>query len=205
MAGFGAGLGQLIGGAMANEDLERGTSSVNRTAEGFNSVTTPYNSFGSSFLPKASGAIDKINSEAGTSMGYDDFMKSYSASPGAEYVKGQALEAQNESAAAKGQLLSGTNLRALTGIGEGISNTFANQAYDQYLKGENQQFGQLETALGNMFGAIGVGTTATGQQAGVANSQMTQQSSLAQAQAKNDASKGSGIGSMFGGLGPLSF
>ncbi len=200
MAGFGAGLGQFIGGAMANEDLERGTSSINRTAEGFGSTVAPYNSFGQSFLPAAGDAIGGLSAKAGTTQSYEDFMKNYTASPGAEYTKQQGLEAQNESAASKGQLLSGTNLRALTGISEGISSTYANQAYDEYLKGNNQQFGQLESALGGMFKAIGVGTTATGQEAGVSSSQMNQQSALAQAQAKNDASKGSGLGSMFGGI-----
>src|SRR5262249_49062662 len=110
---------------------------------------------------------------------------------------------QNESAAAKGGLLSGTNLRTLGAIDTGITSTFANQAYDQYLKGNTQQFGQLEQALGNMFQAIGVGTTATGQQAGVAQSQMAGQAAIAQAQAKNDQGKGSGFGSMFGGLASL--
>jgi hypothetical protein len=52
-----------------------------------------------------------------------------------------------------------------------------------------------------MFSAIGVGATATGQQAGVDVAQMNQQSALAQAQAKNSQAKGTGIGSMFNGLG----
>src|SRR4029077_18762279 len=108
---------------------------------------------------------------------------------------------QNSSAAASGQLLSGANERALATTDTGIDNKYANQAYTNYLAGNNQQFGQLESALGNMFSAIGVGTTATGQQAGVDVGQMNQQSAIAQAQAKNDQAKGGGIGSLFGGLG----
>jgi hypothetical protein len=203
MAGFGEGLGSFIGAELGAQDLRQGLDNVSSTAGGFNATTAPYNSFGQSFISPASGAITKIGERAGTVKGYDDFMAGYEESPGAKYVKGQALEAQNESAAARGNLLSGTNMRALGTIDAGISNTFANQAYDQYLKGDSQQFGQLETALGNMFQAIGVGTTATGQQAGVAQSQMAQQAAIAKAQAENDKGKGSGLGSMFGGLGSL--
>lgn len=203
MAGFGEGLGQFIGAELGAADLRGGVDAVNGTAGGVTRATEPYNQFGQSFLPGASNAIGGLSAKAGETQSYDDFMKNYSASPGVKYQMGQALEAQNESAASKGQLLSGTNLRALTGISEGIAATGANTAYDQYLKGNNQQFGQLESALGGMFKAIGVGETATGQQAGVASSQMGAQSSLAQAQAKNDQSKGSGLGSMFGGLGSL--
>lgn len=203
MAGFGEGLGQFIGATMGKEHLETGLTGVERTADSFGAATGPYNTFGQSFLSPATGSIGEIARRAGSAKGYDEFMAGYDATPGAKYLIGQATEAQNESAAAKGQLLSGTNLRALAKINTGLSATFANQAYDQYLKGDSQQFGQLETALGNMFQAIGVGTTATGQQAGVAQSQMAQQAAIAKAQAENDKSKGSGLGSMFGGLASL--
>lgn len=203
MASFGEGLGAVIGSSMAADHLEEGVDRVSGLGSGFGSSVQPFREFGQSFLPAATSQIGKIAGRAGTVKGYDDFMKDYSASPGAEYLIGQAEEAQNNSAAARGKLLSGGNLRGLETMRMGLSNTFANQAYDQYLKGDNQQFGQLETALGNMFGAIGVGTTATGQEAGVATGQMNAQASLSAAQAKNDQSKGSGIGSMFGGLGSL--
>jgi hypothetical protein len=203
MASFGEGLGAVIGASMGAEHLEEGLTGVERTAGRFDQATGPYNTFGQSFLNPASGAIGEVKSKAGEVKGYDDFMAGYEASPGSKYLIDQATEAQNESAAARGNLLSGTNLRALAKINTGLSGTFANQAYDQYLKGNSQQFGQLETALGNMFQAIGVGTTATGQQAGVAQSQMAQQAAIAKAQAENDKSKGSGLGSMFGGLASL--
>ena len=61
----------------------------------------------------------------------------------------------------------------------------------------------MTSALGSMFQGIGVGQTATGQQAGVDTSQMNNTSAIAQAQAKNDQSKGSGFGSMFDGLGSV--
>jgi hypothetical protein len=204
MAGdFGAGLGQVIGGAIAADDLSAGLTSVNRTAGQFGENVAPYNSFGQSFLPAASSTIGEVKGKAGETQSYEDFAKGYTASPGVQYQLQQGKEAQNESAASKGQLLSGTNLRALDTISQGIAGTGMNTAYNEYLQGNNQQFGQLESALGNMFSAIGVGTTATGQQAGVDSSQMNNQAAIAQAQAKNDSSKGSGLGSMFSGLGSM--
>lgn len=204
MSGFGAGLGTLAGSSLAAGDLSKGQSAVNGVSSGFQQATDPYNTFGQSFLNPASGGIGKIGEAADGTKSYDDFMKSYTTTPGVEYQLGQAKEAQNESAASTGQLLSGTNQRALSTISQGIASTGANTAYDEYLKGNNQQFGQLENALGNMFSAIGVGTTATGQQAGVDQTQIGATSQIAQAQAKNDNAKGSGLGSIFGGLGSLS-
>jgi hypothetical protein len=204
MASFGEGLGAVIGGAMADDHLAEGLSNVGRTAGNFNSSTAPFRSFGQSFLDQATVSANAIEGRARDSdLSYDTFMKNYEASPGSKYLIGQAEEAQNNSAAARGKLLSGGNLRGLETLRTGLSNTFANQAYGQYLAGEGQEFGQLETSLGNMFKAIGVGTTATGQEAGVASSQMGAQASLAAEQAKNDRSKGSGLGSMFGGLGSI--
>ena len=202
MASFGEGLGGLVGGILGARDLEAGTDAVNGTASSFGSAVAPYNTFGQSFLSPTTQGISNVAGSAGTKS-YDDFMKDYTASSGVQYQMQQGKEAQNESAASTGQLLSGTNLRALTGISQGIASTGANTAYDEYLKGNQQNFGQLETALGNMFQAIGVGTTATGQEAGVTTGQMNAQANLAAAQAKNDQGKGSGLGSMFGGLGSL--
>jgi len=202
---FGSGLGTVIGSSLAASDLSAGLSNVNNTSAGFQGTMAPYNQFGQSFLNPASGAIGNINAVAGAdpNLNYNTFMKNYETSPGAAYTIDVANKVQNSSAASKGQLLSGANERALATTDTGIANTFANQAYTNYLAGNQQQFGQLESALGNMFNAIGVGTTATGQQAGVDVAQMNSQAQIAKAQAENSRAKGSGIGSMFSGLGSL--
>lgn len=198
---FGDALGSIIGGATASADLSAANDQISGEASGFNANTQPYNQFGQSFLPQASQGITNAGNFASGTQSYQDFMKNYTASPGAQYTIGQAQEAQNNSAASTGQLLSGTNERALNTITQNVAGTQANTAYNEYLQGNNQQFGQLESVLGNMFSGIGVGQTATGQQAGVLNAQVGAQSQLAQAQAKADQSKGSGIGSMFGSVG----
>jgi hypothetical protein len=202
---FGSGLGTLIGSSLAAGDIRSGMNQVGNTAANFVNTTQPYNQFGQSFLSPASGSIGNISQIAGAdpNLNYNTFMQNYQTSPGAAYTMDLANRAQENSAAAKGGLLSGANERALATIDTGIGNTFANQAYTNYLAGNQQQFGQLQSALGNMFNAIGVGQTATGQQAGIAATQMAAQTKLAEAQAKNSSAKGGGIGSMFNGLGAL--
>jgi hypothetical protein len=197
---FGDGLGAIIGAQEGKQDLQAGQDAVNGVSSSFGSSVAPYNSFGQSFMPAASTAADKVTGAAGNVQSYDDFMKNYQASPGAQYDIQQGQEAQDNSAAARGQLLSGTNQRAQSDITQSISNKYANQAYGSYLQGNQQSFGQLTSALGSLFQGIGVGTTATGQQAGVDSAQIGATSSLAQAQAKNDQSKGSGFGSLFSSL-----
>ena len=200
---FGSGLGAVIGSQMAGGKLDTGQTEVNSTAGAFTAGTQPYNTFGQSFLPGATNAINNIQGQAGNVQGYNQFMAGYQNTPAAQYQLQQANQVQNNSAAATGGLLSGANERALGTIDQGIVSQGANTAYNEYLQGNQQGFGQLESALSNMFGAIGIGQTATGQQAGVAGAQIGATSNIAQAQAKNAQSEGQGLGSMFNGLGSL--
>lgn len=203
MSSFGAGLGGVIGSSLGASDLAAGQSAVNGVSSGFADTVSPYNTFGQSFMPGASSVANNITNTAGTTEGYNQFMQGYTNTPAAQYQLQQANQVQNNSAAASGDLLSGANERALGTIDNGIVSTNANTAYNEYLQGNNQQFGQLTSALTSLLGGVGVGTTATGQQAGVDSSQIGATSQIAQAQAKNDQSKGTGIGSMFNGLGSL--
>lgn len=203
MSSFGGGLGTVIGSGLAANDLNAGSNEVNNISSGFAGTAAPFVGFGSSVIPQAGTALNNINSTAGTTQGYNQFMQGYTNTPAAQYQLQQADQTQNSSAAATGNLLSGANERGLATINNGIVSQNANNAYNEYLSGNNQQFGQLTSAFGDMLGAIGVGTTATGQVAGVDTEQQNATSQLAQAQAKNDQSKGTGIGSMFSGLGSL--
>ena len=157
--GFGEGLGQVVGGLIADDSLQEGKQNVSRIASEFGGTAKPYSDFGSSFLAPTANVLlgQTTNKSIGMQrlMGtgddvtqYDDFMKDYQTSDAAKYAIGQGTEAINNSAAAKGKLLSGSNLRGLATMQQGISSQFANQAYDQYLKGQSQQFGQLETEFG---------------------------------------------------------
>lgn len=198
--GFGGGLGGLIGGEIASQDVTAGQNSVNSNTANVIGATQPYNTFGQSFLPTTAGAINNIQGQAGNVQGYNTFMSGYQNTPAAQYQLQQADQVQNSSAAASGGLLSGANERALGTINQGIVSQGANTAYNEYLQGNQQGFGQLESALGNMFSAIGVGQAATGQQVGATNSQNSATAALTTDQAKAGQAKGNGLGSMFSGM-----
>lgn len=203
--GFGGGLGAVIGGEIASQDVTAGQNAVNNNTAGVINSTQPYNSFGQSFLQPTTNAINNIQNTAGNVEDYNTFMSGYTNTPAAQYQLQQADAAQNNSAAATGNLLSGSNERALGTINSGIVSQNANTAYNEYLQGNQQGFGQLESALGNMFNAIGVGTTATGQQVNATNSQNQATATLTGQQAQAATSKGSGLGSLFNGIGSMKF
>lgn len=200
---FGDGLGTVIGSSLAAGDLSSGQSAINTNTASVEGQTQPFVNFGQSVLPTASTTLNNISSTAGTTQGYNDFMSTYTNTPAAQYALQQANAVQNNSAAASGQVLSGANERALGTIDNGIVSTDANNAYNEYLAGNNQSFNQLTSAFGSMLGAVGVGTTATGQDVSATNSLNTATEANAQAQATNANTKGSGLGSMFSGLGSV--
>lgn len=201
MSSFGNGLGTVVGSSIAAGDLTTGLNAINANTQATEGATQPFVQFGQSFLPSTGAAINNLQATAGQTQGYNQFMSGYTNTPAVQYQLQQADATTNSSAAANGQLLSGSNLRNLQTINNGIISTGANNAYNEYLAGNNQQFGQLNSALGDMFNAIGVGTTATGQDVSLTNSLNQATASQTQAQAKNAQAKGSGLGSMFTGLG----
>lgn len=200
---FGSGLGSIIGGALASDTLSGARNDIAGQGANFLNLVSPNIQFGQSFLPQAQSAIAGAGNFAAGTKSYDDFMKSYETSPAAQYQIQQGTEATNNSAAARGGLLSGSNLRALSTMQQGIASQNANQAWQNYLSGNQNQFGQLQSIIGNMFSGINAGSTATGQYGGVLGSQMSSQAALAQAQAKADQGKGSGFGSLFSGVGSM--
>lgn len=203
MSSFGAGLGGVIGSSLGAADLTSGQNAVNGISSGFQQTVQPDINFGQSFMPAASNTAQNLTNVAGNTQSYNQFMQGYTNTPAAQYQLQQADATTNSTAAAGGQLLSGANERQLSTINNGIVSQNANSAYNEYLSGNNQAFNQLSTSFGDLLQGVGVGTTATGQVAGVDNSQIGATSQIAQAQAKNDQSKGAGIGSMFSGLGGL--
>jgi hypothetical protein len=201
--GLGGGIGTLIGAEIGSNDITQGENTVTANTNAVQGEIQPFINFGASMLPSASNAIGGASAFANNTQGYNQFMSSYTNTPAAQYQLQQANQVQNNSAAATGSLLSGSNERALGTIDNGIVAQNANNAYNEYLFGNQQQFGQLENALGNMFQAIGVGQTATGQTVNSTNAENADVTALSQAQAKQGDAKGSGLGSIFSGLGSL--
>lgn len=213
-ATFGDGLGGVAGGLLARGDLEDASMTIRGRTDDVMSQTAPYAGFGSSFLDPAKGALvgsgsngtvgqNRLLGDGSDVQSYQDFMKDYKTSDAAKYTMGQATDAIDNSSSARGKLLSGTNVRAINQTAQDIASTYANKGYEEYLAGNNQQFGQLQSVLGNLFQGIGVGQTATGQNVSAVSSENGAQASIAASQAKADAGIGSGIGSMFTGLAGL--
>lgn len=203
MASFGDGLGQLIGGIGASNAISAGSNTVRGLGGQAYQVTSPFIGFGQSLLPTAGSAIGNVMGAAGDTPQFSDFMQDFSLSPGAQYEMGQALEGADTSAAARGSLLSGANLRAREEIAAGITSKDMASQYGMTLAGDQQAFGQLLGAAGTALGGVGVGSSAANTYVGALTSQMSSQAQLAAAQAKASSGKGGGIGSMLSGIGGI--
>jgi hypothetical protein len=73
----------------------------------------------------------------------------YQQSPGYQFQMNQGLNAINNTASARGGVNSGNTLKSLTQYGTGLANQDYQQAYQNYVAQQNQQFGQLQTLAGS--------------------------------------------------------
>lgn len=216
--GIGSLIGNLIGQANVNEAIQGGVSAVNQDIWAGALQVAPYNAVGSQYLgPTAENLLGtgvgsqnigqgRINAAANP-VDFQDFAKNYNTSEGAKYLMQTASEAQNSSAAAKGGLLSGANLRSQTGIAEGIANQDLMEQYKAFSAGQQQDFQQRETSYQNMYGqeAMGLqaGTAAAGTFAQGARALGSLSQTQAQAAAQQGGSFGSALGSIFSGIAGL--
>lgn len=149
---------------------------------------------------------------------FEDFAKDFTMSPGAQFALKTAESGQNNNAASSGQFYSGSNMRANDTIAEGIANqdllsqyqavlSGQQQQYGQYvtdfqqnLAGQSQDFSQREQSFQNMFNQETLGEKAAASTALLAGSGASSLGSLFGQQANAQASKGSGVGGLIGGL-----
>jgi hypothetical protein len=214
------GLGALFGGLASFASTQAGVSAVGQMTDVGAAQIAPYNFTGANYLAPigqellgtgtgsqniGQGRID----QAGNPLDFENFAKNYNTSEGAQYLMRTAAAAQNDTAAAKGGLLSGANLRAQTGIAEGIANQDLQSQYKSMLSGQQQDFQQRETSYQNLYGQ-----EAMGLQAGIAEAGTYAQGARAigslygqQAQQTGQAatSFGSALGQVFGAIGSKIF
>lgn len=198
--GFGGALGDIIGGGMGSDAIQAGMDAVAGLGGAGQKMVQPFIDFGTGLLPEAGTAIDKVNASAGNVPQFQDFMKDFTLSNGAQYQMDKTLGAADTSAAARGQLLSGANLRNQMELANGIVSGDVAQQYGLTLGGNQQAFNQLQGAAGTTLQGVGVGTTGAGIGMQGIVAQMQAQAALAAAQAKSDSQKGGGIGSLVGGF-----
>lgn len=77
--------------------------------------------------------------------------------PGYQFTFAQGSKALEQSAAARGQSLSGGQLKALTQFGQGNAATYENQFYNQALSTFNTNRDTTQQRIGNLFGMTGQG------------------------------------------------
>jgi len=164
----------------------------------------PYNIEGASTIPAINNVLTgDVNIGSGrlnapSPIDFETFASNYNMSPGAQYLLKTQQDAQDASAAAKGGFYSGANMRAQTGIAEGIANQDLVQQYQQMLAGQQQDYAQRQGAFQNLFQQETLGEKAGGTQASMAGVGATALGPMYAAQAQAQNQKGSGIGSLFG-------
>ena len=76
-------------------------------------------------------------------------MADYQTSPGYQFQLQQGENAVLNNKSALGGVNSGNTLKALTSYGQGVANQDYWNAYNAYVNGQNQKFGQLQTVAGS--------------------------------------------------------
>jgi hypothetical protein len=123
--------------------------------------------------------------------------------PGYQFALQQGLDAMQNSAAARGNLLTGGTMKALNNYAQGMASTNYQQTYNNAFQNYLQNYNQFQTGQANqyqrLFGLMGMGQTATGEltSAGPGMSQAMAQTLMsgANAQANQMANRGAALAS----------
>lgn len=211
LSGLGGALGGLFGGLSSLASTQAGVNAVGQLTDLGAAQVAPYNFAGANYLGPigsdllGTGAgsqnIGNARVNAATNpVDFEDFAKNYNTSEGAQYLMKTAAAAQDNTAAARGGLLSGANLRSQTGIAEGIANQDLNQQYQATLQGQQQNFQQEETSYQNMYGQEAMGLQAGIAEAGTYAQGARAIGSLYQGLSSQTAAAGQSFGSALGSV-----
>ncbi len=214
-SGLGQALGGLFGGLSSLASTQAGVSAVGQITDTGAGMLAPYNYSGANYL----GPIDETltgSGVGGQNIGlgrinsttnptdFETFAQGYNTSPGGQYLMDTARAAQDNSAAARGGLLSGANLRAQTGIAEGIANQDLLSHFQAMESGQQQDFNQRQQSFQNLYGQEALGENAALGQAGTyaqgARAVGSLYGGLASQTAAAGNNVGSGLGSLFGSI-----
>jgi hypothetical protein len=207
-----SGIGSIIGSGLASDTIGQGIGAVGSMVGTGVAELQPYNNMGIETMPAVKDTLlgdstgsnnigeGRINA-ADNPVDFENFAKNFTMSPGAQYDLQTGETAQENSAAARGGLLSGSNMRAQTGIAEGIANKDLLSQYQAMLSGQSQDFSQREASFGNLFGQEALGEKAAASQGNVLAMGAHSIGGMYGQQATAQQGKGSGIGSVLGGVG----
>lgn len=170
-----------IGGAVISSDASKSAAQTQANAAQ-NSTNAQLSMFGQTqnnlapYMGSGVNALNALNSglgigpNAGGPVGYGSLTQPFSAaqyqqSPGYSFQMGQGVQAVQNSASAAGGIGGGNTLKALTTFGQGLANSDYQQAYQNYVGQQQQQYGMLsgvansgQNAAANLGGlSAGVG------------------------------------------------
>jgi len=209
--GIGGLIGNLFGASNVGDAVQGGVSNVNQDTWAGVQQVTPYNAVGASYLgPVAENLLGtgagsqnignaRINASANP-VDFEDFAKNYNTSEGAQYLMDTARTVQDSTAASRGGLLSGSNIRAQTTQQMGIANQDLMDHYKATLQGQQQDFQQRETSYQNLYGQEAMGLQAGVAAAGTFAQGARALGSLASTQATAAAGQSNAFGSALGNI-----
>ncbi len=210
-SGIGSALGGLFGGLSSLASTQAGVGAVSGLTTAGVGLLNPYNSQGMNYLdPTTNNLLNGTVGSQNIGMGrindpnnptdFENFASNYNTSQGAQYLMDTARAAQDDTAAARGGLLSGANLRAQTGITEGIANQDLLSHFQAMESGQQQDFNQRQAAEQNLVGQENIGLQAATGQAGTLAQGSRAIGSLYQGLSSQTNAAGSQFGSGIGGL-----
>ncbi len=210
-SGLGGVLGGLFGGLSSMAATQAGVGAISGLTSAGAGLLNPYNAQGMNYLDPTTnnllnGTVGSQNIGTGrindpnNPTDFEDFAKNYNTSEGAQYLMDTARAAQDDTAAARGGLLSGSNLRAQTGIAEGIANQDLLSHFQAMESGQQQDFNQRQASEQNLVGQENIGLQAATGQAGTFAAGARGIGSLYQGLSSQANSAGSSFGSGLGSL-----
>ncbi len=213
-SGIGGALGGLFGGLSSLASTQAGVGAVQNMTDTGAIGLVPYDFTGASYLGPVSNNLEgtgvgsqnigqgRIDSTTNPT-DFENFASNYNTSQGAQYLMDTARAAQDDSAAARGGLLSGANLRAQNTQQMGIANQDLLSHFQAMESGQQQDFNQRQAAEQNLVGqeniGLQAGTGIAGTYAQGARAVGSLYGGLASQTAAAGQSFGSGLGSLIGG------
>jgi len=217
--GIATGLASMWGSGRAQSNInsaaQAGQSGVSNFIGQGVQATEPFRQQGLGYLEPINTALlgDNAGSNA-IGMGrvmsdvnpvdFQNYAANFSMSPEYQYQMRSGLGALNSTAAARGGLLSGANMRANNEMAQDYAYKNLINYYDKFAAGQQQDFTQRQGSLDNMYKQEQLGANAAGQQSTLYGQGASALASLYASQMSASAStaqgKGSGLGSVIGGI-----
>lgn len=150
IGGVTKGIGSIIAGNTQADAYRDAANQANSTlTDTYNKIRADYNPYTS----VGSNAAGKLNNYLNNTPQFK--MADFYSDPGYQFTLQQGQNAVNNSAAARGGLLSGAAAKGLADYTTGLANQTYGDAYNRYMQNRQQTYNELT-------GATGIGMDATG-------------------------------------------